>query len=333
MTTEYPERIELRPNPHGGVILRQSDLGAWARCQLQKYYIDRARLDPEAPQPEQLSATVYGSVIHYALLIMEQLHHEGRSDAADVAVKTFEHYWHPDNVEQLPGIGQVTEWLPRQTFGGLRERGRRVLREYYQILCKDQGKLLALEYQFSVPIRVNGRTHTLTGTVDRLPLRFSYGKPYISVEDFKTGRQLTSLRYNQQGSAYCYATTRQEFWLGWPESGTDAFPTFDPGTVADLEKLFEAHKFRMHHRHQVDYPESGRRFRWLNMHDLKNVDGGIRNERDYARLRIAIDAYVRANEAGIYSPTNTGEVCLHCAFKSVCGGVALPDLDAGSLRP
>lgn len=333
MTVEIPEAIQLRPNPHGGYIIRQSDLGSWARCQLQKHYIDRAREDPEMPQGEALSATVYGSVMHYALMIMEQLHHEGRNDALDIAIATFDHYWHPDNTEQLPGVSRVTEWLPRQTYGGLRERGRKILREYYATLCQDDGNLLALEYQFSVPIRVNGVTHTLTGTVDKLVVRTSYNKPYFSVEDFKTGRQPTYLRYNQQGSAYAYATTRFEFWAGWEDSGTDAFPTFDADSIRMLEDGFASRKFRMHHQHQVEHPEASRRFRWLNMQDLKNVDGGWRNERDYARLKLAIDAYVRANEAGIYSPTQTGEVCIYCAFKAVCGGVALPDPDYGSLRP
>lgn len=331
MTVEIPEKIDLRPNPHGGYIIRQSDLGSWAYCQLQKFYKERAALDPNAPQPEQLSASVYGSVMHYALMLLEQMHHEGRNDACDVAVKTFEHYWHPDNVEQV--AARVTEWLPRQTYGGLRERGRRALRDYYKILCKDDGKLLALEYQFAVPIRVNGRTHTLTGTLDRLSVRYSYSKPYICIEDYKSGRQPTYLRYNQQGSAYCYATTREEFWRGWAESGMPVFATFDDDTVAMLERLFDAHKFRMHHRHLVDHVESARRFRWINLQELKNVDGGWRNERDYARLKIALDAYVRANEAGIYSPTNTGEVCVYCSFRSVCGGVALPDPEYGALRP
>jgi RecB family exonuclease len=331
-TLELADQPQLKANPHGGYIIRQSDLGAWARCQLQKYYVERARLDLTAPQPEQLSATAFGTVMHYALMLLEQLHHEGDNTACEKAVATFEHYWHPDNIEKLTS-GRITQWLPRQTYGSLRDRGRRSLRDYYKLLCKDEANLLALEYQFAVPIRVNGRTHTLTGTIDKLNVAFSYSKPYVEIRDFKTGRQPTYLRYNQQGSAYAYSTTRLEFWTGWDESGCDLFPTFDGDTVGMLERTFAAHKFRLHHRHLVDHPEASRRFRWINMADLKNVDGGWRNEKDYARLKLALDAYVRANEAGVYSPTTTGEVCVYCAFRGVCGGVALPDESYGSLRP
>lgn len=332
-TVEVVSTPQLTPNGHGGIIVRQSDLASWARCQLQKYYQERAKLDPAAPQPEALSATVYGTVIHYAMLVLEKLHHEGRNDACDVAVETFTHYWEPEHIEQV--ATRVTHWLPRQTYGGLRERGRRVLRDYYQLLCKEDAHRLALEYRFAVPIRTGGRTHTLTGTIDKLALRFSYRKPYICVDDFKSGRQPTYLRYNQQGSAYCYATTRPEFWSGWADSGVGELATFEPDTIAMLEHLFEAHKFRMHDNHQVDesFDNASRKFRWINLQELKFVDGGWRNDRDYARLRIAIDAYVRANEAGIYSPTNTGEICIWCAFKTVCGGVGLPDEDYGALRP
>jgi hypothetical protein len=330
---EIPTEPQLKYNEHGGIIVRQSDLSSWQRCQLQKFYYAQAAADPDAPQPRQLSATVYGSVIHYALLIMEQLHHEGRQDACEVAVATFEHYWNPENIDQLDGISKVTQWLPRQTYGGLRERGRRVLRDYYRLLIKDDAHLLALEYQFAVPISVSGRIHTLTGTVDKLEVRRKYGKPFIDIRDFKTGRQPTYLRYNQQGSAYAYATTRYEFWEGWAESGMGELPAFERDTVAMLEKLFESYGFRLHTHHELDAEWAARRFTWVNMHELKHVDGGWRNERDFARLKLAIDAYVRANEAGIYSPNVTGDVCFFCPFKTTCGGLALPDEDYGALRP
>lgn len=330
---QIPTDPQIKYNEHGGIIVRQSDLSSWQRCQLQKYYDTEARNNPDAPQPRSLSATVFGSVMHYALMVGEGLHHEGRNDACEVAVATFEFYWNPENTGQLPGVAPVNLWLPRQTYGGLRERGRRVLRDYFRLLQRRDEHLLALEYQFAVPIVVQGRIHTLTGTIDRLALRRKYSKPFVAIDDFKSGKQPTYLRYNQQGSAYAYATTRVEFWRGWPESGMGELPTFPEDVIDNLERVFAAHNFRLHTEHQVEADWAARYFTWINLQELKNVDGGPRNERDYARLKLAIDAYVRANEAGIYSPTVTGEVCTFCPFKATCGGIALPDEDYGALRP
>ena len=204
-TADVAHNNYLRPNGLGGYIIRQSDLSSWSRCQLQKFYNDRAAVDPLAPQPRSLSATVFGSVVHYCLMLLEKLRHEGRDDAVEVAVASFHHYWHPANLESLPGVEQIDDWLPRQTYGGLKERGDRLIREYGLILEQDTGTLLALEYQFAVPFPIDGRTHTLTGTMDRLAIRKWYNKPYLSIEDFKTGKQPTYLRYHMQGTAYAYA--------------------------------------------------------------------------------------------------------------------------------
>lgn len=317
----------LRYNAHGGAIIRQSDLGSWARCQLQKYYYDRAREDATAPQPRSLSATVYGTVVHYALMMLERLVHEGNPDALKIAIATFERYWHPDHLSDLNGE-HIDEWLPRQTYGGLRDRGRVAIKDYYALLLKDDGKLLALEYQFAVPIEVGDRTHTLTGTIDRLAVKKYYSKPYLAIEDFKTGKQPTYLRYNMQGSAYAYATTRPEFWEGWRTSGMGELATFDTDTIGALQRMFTSYGYDL-------YPDgeqkmASRRFRWINIQEIKFADGGWRNERDFARLKLAIDGYVRACEAGVYSVNNIGEVCVHCPFKAVCGGIGLPMEKAGA---
>lgn len=318
----------LRPNGHGGYLIRQSDLSSWARCQLQKYYQDRAKVDPNAPQPKTLSATEYGTVVHYALMILEQRHHDGRDDALEVAIATFEHYWHPDHIAQV--ATPVDEWLPRQTYGGLRERGRRVIRDYFELLKRSDTKLLALEYQFAVPLVVDGTTHTLTGTVDRLAIDKHHTKPYLSIEDFKTGKQPTYLRYNVQGSAYAYATTQPEFWTGWDASGMRELATFDHDTLAAIERYFASYDYSLHEGQLSDATPAARRFRWVNMQEVKFADGGWRTDRDYARLVLAIDAYVRACEAGIYSPTNTGEVCVYCPFRATCGGIGLAPEKAGA---
>jgi hypothetical protein len=317
---DVPRTNHLRANGQGGYVVRQSDLSAWSRCQLQKFYYDQAKADPTAPQPQALSATVYGTVMHYAVQQMEQAMHAGRDDALQLGIATFEHYWHPENVELI--AERVTEWLPRQTYGGLRERGKRVLRDYYDLLRTEDSFLLALEYEFHVPLVIGDVTHTLSGTIDRLSIRKHYTKPYVSVDDNKTGRVPTYLRYNMQGTAYAYATTLPDFW--------DDVPAED---VARIESMFESWGYRLYDAGYMaskdERPLASRRFRWIDLKDLKFIDGGWRNERDYARLHLAVDAYVRGCEAGVYSVNTTGEICRYCPFRKTCGGLGLPDENAG----
>jgi len=320
----------LRPNGLGGYLIRQSDLSSWSRCQAQKIYDDQAKHDPAAPQPHALSATEFGSVVHYALMLMEQAMHEGREDAVDIGLSTFEFYWQPENIERLPGVRRITEWLPRETYGGLRERGRRTIKDHYDLLRKDESWLLGLEYQFAVPMPIAGRTHTLTGTVDRISIRKVNRKPYLSLDDNKTGKQPTYLRWNMQGTAYAWASTTPEFWLGWTESGMQALEAFPAETIGRLDEVFSSWGYRLHSGSQWELPLASRRFRWINLKENKWADGGWRNARDYARLMLAVDAYVRACEAEVYAINTTGEVCRYCPFRTTCGGVGLPDEEAGA---
>lgn len=328
----------LRPNGLGGYIVSVSQLGAWARCNLQKHYYDVANADPNAPQPENLSATEYGKVVHYALMILEKLRHEGDPDALPKALATFEHYWHPAN---LPLIASpITQWLPRQTFGGLRDRGREVITAYAKLLERDESKLLGLEYRFSIPLQVGDVTHTLSGVIDRLCIRKHYTKPYVSLDDFKTGKQKTYLRWDMQGTAYAYATTTPEFWAGWEHAHRDDLQPFEHDTIAAIQDYFGSYGYRLvvmpddtwrYSRLGLDEvpPLAARRFNWINMQEVKFANGGWRNDRDYARLALAVDGYIRQNEAGAYGLTLTGEVCEFCAFNKTCGGTGLPDIEDG----
>lgn len=316
----HPELAQenlLRPNGLGGYLISYSRLASWARCPLESYYEARAKLDPELPQPKQLSITAYGTVIHAALQQMQTDMHEGRPQPLERAVKMFEHYWHPSNIGAI--CPPVEDWLPRQTYGGLLERGRIALRDMYALLRKEDSYLLGLEYPFELPMQIEGRTHTMRGFIDRLTIRKQSGKPYISLDDFKAGKQHTWLRYNMQGTTYAWASLQPQFW-----------EAFSSDVVERLEESFDSHGYRLHLGSPGDKPLASRRFRWVNVKDIKFVDGGWRNERDYARLYLAVDAYVRANEAGVYAPTMTGEVCRHCAFRETCGGIGLPHENAGA---
>lgn len=315
--------MTLRPNDTEGYIIRQSDLGAWERCQQQQVYYQQAKADPTAPQPKALSATVYGTVVHYALLNMEKMHHAGREDALEVGLAAFAKYWDPGNIEQIAEKPQV--WLPRQSYGSMRDRGRAAIETYYRLLQKEDSKLLALEYTFSVPlIGADGRRHTLTGTVDRLSLRKFYGTPYLSIDDFKTGKQPTYLRYHVQGTAYAYASTLPEFWQSQEHA------SFDDETMQALEEAMARLRYRLHSGSPGEDAVASRRFRWINLQTVKFADGGWRGPIDYERLATTVTRYVDAHEAENFQLNLTGEICVYCPFNTDCTGTGVADVDHGA---
>lgn len=290
--------------------IRQSDLASYGRCAQQKKLYDLAR-DGLVKRPSNLSRTVYGTVMHHAVQVMETQHAQGDARALAVAIATFVHYWNPENLpdlaEQHPElIHGIDEWLPRDTYGGMRQRGIRALEDYFHgTLDGDPDPLLALELNFEVPIDLGANVgqHLVTGTVDRLALRRHTRKPYVSVEDFKTGRQPTYLRYHLQFTIYCWATTQPAFWREFPD-GDERCAT---------------------------YADWARRGRWIDLRENKLKDAGWRGEADYGRMFVALREYVRACEADVYPLTVTGETCLHCAFRDgTCGGIPVPDEDEGS---
>jgi hypothetical protein len=148
-----------------------------------------------------------------------------------------------------------------------------------------------------------------------------------------TGKQPYYLRQNMQGTAYSYASTQPEFWQ------SEIYPSFDDETVAGMEQMFAKMGYRLHEgtkewwwngpmRTQITELAS-RRFRWINMQDVKYADGGWRGPHDYARLRLAVEQYVKAQEAEVFSPTLDGVVCQWCEYQRTCMGVGLPEKDHG----
>jgi hypothetical protein len=186
----------------------------------------------------------------------------------------------------------------------MRSKGLKSLDDYYALLTTDDGVLLALEIQFRVPVMLGDLgVHTLTGTLDRLAVRKFKSKPYLSIEDFKTGRQPAWLRYSVQWTVYSFAMRHPDFWLPWGD---------------ESQAMFEK------------YGKLPHRGRWLDVSKNKQVDAGWRAQADYDRLMVALREYVRAVNADIYPLTLTGETCLYCPFRDgTCGGVPVPDEDAG----
>lgn len=289
--------------------IRQSDLASYGRCAHQKFLYDEARAG-RVKRPSNLSRTVFGTVMHHCLQTMERLHAEGNADALDVAKSTFAYYWMPDNLPELGQLGGhpelvhgIDEWLPRDNYGGMRIKGLQALSDYYELLRTDDGLLLALELNFRIPIDLGDLgQHVLTGTADRVAIRKFKTKPYISIEDFKTGKQPTYLRYNVQWTVYSWASLQREFWVDFP----------------DANERWEL------------YSQWARRGRWLDIMHNKPVDTGWRSEADYGRMFVALREYVKAVNLDVYPLTIKGDTCLYCDFRDgTCGGIPVPDEDAG----
>lgn len=303
--------------------IRQSDLAAWARCPRQKHLRDVAR--ERGDGEEILSATIFGTVTHYSVMLLEQLHLEGREDACERAVEAFEHYWLPDNVTDLDPRATSITWLPRQSWGGLQIRGRNTIRDYYEVLRNDNGVTLALEYPFTLPVDLPTQgTHEAHGTIDRLVLRVKgtrSGTPYLSVEDYKTGKKPTYLRYAAQWTLYSWASLQADFWEAFRQAG-------------ELDRITEplAQKGYALYADGSGRPVIPRRGRWVSLREQFSVhDAGWRTETDYARLMIAMDEYVRSCEAGIYPLNLTGDPCYYCPFSrnGMCAGIPLAEENEG----
>ncbi len=298
--------------------IRQSDLGAYHRCAQQQHLYRQAAEGGQ--RGENLSATVFGTVVHYAVMILEQMHHEGRADALEVSLATFRHYWDPANLPQLEPHG-IDVWLPRNTYGGMRERALRSLRDYYEILLRDDGILLGLEHTFTVPIDIDGETHELTGTVDRLAIRLYKRNPILSVEDFKTGKRPTHLRFATQWTVYSYASTHPAFWMDFVIQQDDGFEK--------VLQWLDKRNTDLYHT-PAALPLIPRRGRWLSLTDgFESVDAGWRAEADYGRLKVHLREYIKAQRADVHPLTVSGHTCIYCPFSrnGVCGGVPLPELE------
>lgn len=294
------------------MIVRQSDLASYSRCPQQKKLGDQAKAGLIRTIPDQLSMTAYGSVMHYAVSVLERLYNENRSDALEKAHATFSYYWDPANISAI--CDPVTIWAARQTWAGLGRKGHQTIDLYAKYLVTDVSKLLALEVEFNLPFELDGEQHTLHGTMDRLSLRKLSGTPYVSVEDYKTGQNYGTrkgdLRWNAQFTLYLWATTQEKFWIdAWgQEEGRALFTRFSL---------------------------LARRGTWISLKNgVDRQDAGWRGPQDYARGWLAIREYVKAVKADIYPLSITGATCFWCPFREgICGGVAVPSEDHGRPEP
>lgn len=134
-----------------------------------------------------------------------------------------------------------------------------------------------------------GEPHYLAGSVDRLAVRFYRRALTVCIDDSKSGKEQTYLRHNVQGTAYSYATTKREFWVG--HRGEDGFGE-ERG-----EELYQR------------FQTAGRRFTWINLRTIKFQDGGWRGPHDYARFALAIEQLAALTAADVYPLSISGEAC------------------------
>lgn len=274
------------------------------------------------------SAAAYGSVMHHALQVLERLIHEARTQhdmkspeflaafrkAVQSSLETFVHYWNPLNIESICEPVPNDGWLPRQGYSELRARGIDAIKKYADLIRYDDHELLATEFGFVVPIDDTWdedleQPHYLGGSIDRLAVRHYLRNIAVCIDDYKTGKDYKYLRHNLQFTAYAYATTKREFWVG--NDGEDGFG--------------EERGSRLYERF-VDAPRRGT---WINMRTFKMQDAGWRGPQDYNRFKLAIEQLAAMHRADIFPLTIFGEACQYCDYRSICGGTGLPLDDHG----
>lgn len=290
-------------------VLHQSDLSSFDRC-AHAYSLQRA-----GNRGTQTSALAYGTVIHYAILnVFEREYRTGTpwQTALQMAIDSFKYYWSPMHIEEL--TEPVELWLPRQTFGGLLAKGQESIRWYAQAAREEESQVIATEIGFQVPIKGTwddhlGEPHVLAGTIDILKVKPVKRTLTLSIDDLKSGKDYSYLRQNLQFSAYTYATTQKEFWLGW--RGEDGFGP-------QGEELY--HRFL----------KAPRRASWISLKSNKVMDAGWRGPDDWTRFALGVEQFMASVNADIFPLSLNGENCSYCSFRDICAGVGVPAYDHGA---
>lgn len=302
------------------LVIHQSDMQSFNYCPA------RMRYEWEMERTGQFrnnSRLAYGTVLHNAMHTLE------RHGELQRAIDSFLYYWHPHNIEALCPRVPADGWFGRDSYGSMRKRGVDVLRKYHDLMRYDDHELLALEFEFVVPLRGTG-IH-LAGTIDRLAVRWYRQIETLCIDDYKTGKQKWNLRWNVQGSAYAYASHQPEFWDGMELNarrldGREV--TYKTEGFSGQQALTSGHAHRGAELQQR-FEKAGRRFTWIDLHDVKIVDGGWRGPQDYERLKAAAMEIRDAVAKDVFPFRLDGEVCRFCSARKICGGHGLPDPEHG----
>lgn len=247
---------------------------------------------------EQGASSVFGSILHDVVLYMEV------NQDLEGAVARFKRFWlEPHLCPPPPGNPpyQIDYYVRGTNWKAFMEKGEKILRDWWSIISWDSDLTLAREHTFEVPIGTQG--NTLNGTVDKLVIRYraDIDSHVVLISDYKSAAKLPtqdSLLENVQFHAYCYATTRPEFWQNLPGGrGMELFDTY---------------------RNLPRYAE------WVQLSAARRMEAGRREQRHYNRVAIAVDAMAESVAMRIFVPTITGTTCRWCEFRKPCG---LPALD------
>jgi hypothetical protein len=271
--------------------IRQSDIRTFSDCAL-KY-----RHAKEGLPREQSGALTWGTVLHEVVQRLEEWHIAKDPDPLDRALKLFREHW--SDPESLDASLKIDYFLPRTSWKKYLDDGQGIIKKWWGIHQWDTDTVLAREYQFTVP--VPGTDHELTGTLDRLALRYmgSLDEHVVLIQDYKTNSKMPTYDYLQhdiQFTAYSFATTRPEFWVNLPRG----------------DELYQL------------YADKRRWGEWIHLRIPKRMDAGERTDMHYARLRYAIQAMGDAIALGVFVPTISGTSCTYCEFRKPCG---LPTLE------
>jgi CRISPR/Cas system-associated exonuclease Cas4 (RecB family) len=259
------------------MIFSQSTIKTFMACPL-KYRFGKE----DGIKREQSSALSFGTVIHEAVMIMETEHDP------DAGIKRFDTMW--DNLEAC-GL-QYDYLLPRNDHKSYHDLGHMILRNWWKMFEWESDVVLAREYEFLVDLPGGDQ---LRGIVDKLALRpLKEGGYSVLTADYKTGAKAPTrdyLAHDLQFTAYCFASTRPEYW-----------ENIDGGS-----KLYAELK---------DAPREGE---WIHLRTAKRIPAGVRTEMHYNRLMYAADQIRKCVELGIYVPDISGENCNFCEFRKPCG--------------
>lgn len=256
-----------------------SRMKTWMSCPLQaKFkYVDGL------PQPEN-SSGLFGKAVHSALEAYN------KSDDVERAIATFERQWE----DATP---KIEEWTRGTTFGGLRERGIKMVTGYHDLARWEDRTVVATEHKFLVPFG----PYELFGFVDLVELRRNNaGEQEIHVVDYKTNKKkpyVNNLHLDVQFTVYVFAAMQPEFWLGGGE-----YPA-----------LCDEELWRDNLSHLRVRPL------WYHLETNQNIDAGLRDDADFMRLYRCCDEIHRASEANVYVPNISGDSCGFCPYKKPCG--------------
>lgn len=263
---------------------RQSFLRQFMNCPLQAKFSHFDNL----PGLQNAKAS-FGTCIHHALDLYN------RTANLDVAINKFTEVW--NNPELLGVEPQV--WPKYTTYGGLRQRGTEILREYHEKQRWETRTVVATEHRFLVPF---GK-HELEGTVDLLEIKAGVrGKRALRVVDYKSNAKAPTrieLLTNIQFTVYAYASCQPEFWFG-NGAGFPPVPQADGYFVDEIMK-------------------TPRRCVWYQLMQNKELDAGKRGDLDYLRLYRACNEIEKSIKAEVFVPDISGETCTFCPYVEPCG--------------